>query len=45
MNQRTAKKIRREARRLWHEHLAAVAEWPLRERLRLAWYIVRAKEG
>jgi len=43
MNQRVARKVHKEARRLakanWFEYLNAIMSWPYMVRLRFAWHI------
>ncbi len=43
MNARIAKKIRKYTKHNYMEYVEALCEWPLRARLRFAWYIIRAK--
>lgn len=43
MNGQVAKKIRKYSKRDWFEYLRAIEQWPLKARLRFAWYIIKPK--
>lgn len=40
MNEKVAKKIRKQAKRNWMEYIAALYDLPLRTRLLFAWHII-----
>jgi len=48
MNSRISKKIRKLTRRNWREwyieYMAEIIKLPLKDRLRIGWYIVRGKK-
>ena len=40
MNEQVARKIRREAKRNWKEHIMKLYDLPLKSRLLFAWHII-----
>ncbi len=44
MNGRVVKKIKKAAKRNWIEYVDALRQWPFRNRLRFAWYILFGKQ-